>query len=104
MNKIYFCETSKKVGDRCTEGDINNYHRGKSFVTLEDCNKKCYTLEEEKAISVLNKHINEDTYFNYMAPKLIASFDKIKDIPILNYDGKLYTKKVFNYDEIRNYK
>jgi hypothetical protein len=33
--------------------------------------------------------------------KLIVSFDKMRDIPILNYDGKLYTKKVFNYDEIR---
>ena len=34
------------------------------------------------------------------AAKLIKSFDKMKDIPILNYDGKLYTKKVFNYDEM----
>lgn len=35
------------------------------------------------------------------ATKLIKSFDKMRDVPILNYDGKLYTKKVFNYDEMK---
>jgi len=35
------------------------------------------------------------------ATKLIKSFDKMRDVPILNYDGKLYTKKVFNYDEMQ---
>lgn len=35
------------------------------------------------------------------ATKLIKSFDKMRDVPILNYDGKLYTKKVFNYEEMR---
>ena len=101
MIKFYFCETEKKVGERCTESNINNNRRGKSFMTLEDCNKKCYTLEEENALNIIKNRINKDTYFNYMAPKFIASFDKINDIPILNYDGKLYTKKIFNYDEIK---
>jgi hypothetical protein len=38
-----------------------------------------------------------------LRPGILGAFDSIKDIPLLNYKGSPYNKKIFNNDELRHF-
>ena len=101
----YVCLSASKLDERCLQIStrVQDERATPVYPTLEECNKKCYTPEELAALEKIKKTllINSFTPFKLLKPKLIKTFSKIIDIPILNFDSKIYSKRIFNFNEIR---
>ena len=97
-NLKYGCFLTKEVEGRCIEV-VSEYKGGIQYETLQDCIKKCNKPKEKEALDNLKKKFRFKSIPEFIRPSLIETFDKMKDIPILNYDDKMYTKPILNYDE-----
>lgn len=98
----YGCFKVPKVEDRCMKlSSTTDYEF--SFPSKAECMRNCSTAEEEIALAKLKEKFKLKDIIDKIKPGVIASFDKIKDIPLLNYKGDPYNKKVFNNDELRHF-
>jgi len=98
----YGCFKVSNVEDRCIKLDpLSDYDP--SFPTKQECIRNCNMEEEEKALAKLKEKFKLKDLIEKIKPGVISSFDKIKDIPLLNYKGEPYNKKVFNNDELRHF-
>ena len=102
MNEIkekFACFKIDKVEDRCIK--VATDYEGDTFPSLKDCIKNCNTREEQEKLDNLKAHYRLKTTVEFIIPKLIDTFDKMNDLPILNFDGKIYNRKVLNFEEIK---
>ena len=98
-NLKYGCFLTNEVENRCM--NVVPGYKGNQYETLQDCIKDCNTSKEQVKLKNLKKKFRLKSLPEFIRPSLIESFDKMIDIPILNYDDKLYTKPILNYDEFR---
>ena len=101
MNELkekFACFKVDKVENRCMK--VTEYE-GETFPSLKDCIKNCNTREEQEKLDNLKAHYRLKTTVEFIRPKLIDTFDKMNDLPILNFDGKIYNRKLLNFEEIK---
>lgn len=101
-NEKYGCFKVSTVEDRCIKLAYNSSY-DPSFPTKTECIKKCNTPEEEEALTKLKEKFKLKDLVKKLRPEILLAFDSIKDIPLLNYKGNPYNKKVFNNDELRHF-
>lgn len=95
----YGCFKVSNVGDRCTQLAPSSTYTPK-YDTKTDCMRNCNTEEEEEALRKLREKFRLKDLTEMIRPGLIASFDRIKDTPLLDYKGVPYTNKILNSEEL----
>jgi len=99
LKQKFGCFKVDKIEDRCIK--VEDEYKGEKFPSLKDCIKNCNTQEEQEKLDNLKEHFRLKTTVEFIRPKLIDTFDKMNDLPILNVDGKIYNRKLLNLDEIQ---
>ena len=99
LDQKYACFKVDKIEDRCIK--VVPEYEGEQFNTLKDCIRNCNTPEEKEKLDKLKEHFRLKTTVEFIRPKLIGTFDRMNDLPILNFDGKIYNRKLLNFDEIQ---
>jgi len=99
LDQKYGCFKVDKIEDRCIK--VASTYDGETFSTLKDCTRNCNTPEEQEKLDKLKEHFRLKTTIEFIRPKLIDTFDRMNDLPILNFDGKIYNRKLLNFDEIQ---
>jgi hypothetical protein len=101
MNELkekFACFKVDKIEDRCMK--VTNYE-GETFPSLNECMKNCNTPEEQEKLDKLKEHFRLKTTVEFIRPELIKTFDQMIDLPILNFEGKIYNRKLLNFEEIK---
>jgi len=102
MSKKFGCFKVETVADRCME--ISPFSKMTPFFpTKAECMRNCNTDEEEEALRKLREKFRIKDLTEMIRPGLIASFDKIKDMPLLNYKGSPYASRILNSDELYHF-
>ncbi len=91
MSNKFICDTGKKLLERCSQ-DVTGKYESK-----EECQKDCFTDDEK----IAGEKISKKTYLLNLSKHNIKKIEPIKDIPLLTYDGTIYNKPIFSYDELR---
>jgi hypothetical protein len=98
----YGCFKVSNVEDRCFKLAPDSTY-DPSFPTKTECIKNCNTPEEEEVLAKLKEKFKLKDLLQKLRPGILVAFDSIKDIPLLNYKGSPYNKKIFNNDELRHF-
>lgn len=91
------------INDRCVEKKpIKHADYPLEYETKEECIKKCHTEKEQEALDKLRRWRHLENLKEIVIPKLKKNLSKMNDIPILNYENKIYNKNILNYNEFRS--
>jgi hypothetical protein len=98
----YTCFKTTNVDGRCLKTTIPISEPGRtSYPTLAECMKNCNLEDEEIALEKLRKKYKLKNLIQFIRPNLTDTFSKLNDVPILNYENKIYNKKIFNESEMK---
>jgi hypothetical protein len=97
----YGCFKTSNIADRCMKLSIYSDYEP-SYETEMECMKNCNLPEEEEALRKLREKFRLKSLLEKIQPSLIESFDKIKDIPLLNYNNEPYNKTILNSKELQH--
>jgi hypothetical protein len=100
IKEKYACFKTSKVEDRCLKITREDYE-GVTYPSLKECMKNCNLEEETAALDKLKANYRLKKIVEFIRPNLITTFDKMNDLPILNFDGKIYNRKLLNLEEIK---
>jgi len=95
----YACFKVKEVEDRCIK--VATDYEGETFPSIKECMRNCNTPEEQEKLDKLKETHRLKTTVEFIRPELIKTFDQMIDLPILNFEGKIYNRKLLNFEEIK---
>ena len=98
-NYEYGCNQYNELGKRCYEMIAPGQYK-----TLEECNANCYTTKEAVAVERIGNTVMAKDLVSIVAPKVIITSEKIKDVPLLNFNGNPYNRPYFNSNEIQDFR
>ena len=99
---MYACnKEAENIKDRCTKIEADAVEAGSIYPTLRECIMNCNTEEEQEKLDALKEKVQIKNMVEYIRPKLKQTFNTLKDIPVLHYDGKLNANPILNSDEYR---
>lgn len=103
---MYTCnKKAENIKDRCTKIETEEVSAAASasstYPTLRECIMNCNTEEEQEKLDALKEKVQIKNIVEYIRPKLIKTFNILKDIPVLHYDGKLNANSILNSNEYK---
>jgi len=111
INKEYDNPLYEDINRRCISLDPSYddglpetsevFKKYEKYDTKEECIKKCNTIEEQQKLDKLKRNKRLKNLAEIAAPNVIQTLRRMNDIPILNYQDKIYNKNVLNYNEFR---
>jgi len=100
----YTCFKTTNVEERCLKTTVPINEPGyTSYPTLAECLRNCNLEEEEVALKKLREKYKLKNLIQFLRPHLTDTFSKLNDVPILNYENKIYNKKIFNESEMNTF-